>query len=114
MLENTTAGPPQRTLSAMTGFEAGERRLFWKLHLLGWAACGLGMALSRLGRYPIGYMIATKTVLAISGAMFSLPLRTLYRRFLGEESSLSRTVLTTALASFALSLVWTAFYNLAD
>jgi len=111
MLENTTAGQAQRTLSAMS---SSERRLFWALHLGGWAAFGLGMALSRVGRYPIDYMIATKTVLAISGAVFSLPLRTLYRRFLGEEASLSRTVLTTALASFALSLVWTAFYNLAD
>jgi len=98
----------------MTASEAEERRLFWKLHLSGWAAFGLGMALSRMGRYPIDYMIATKTVLAISGAVFSLPLRTLYRRFLGEEASLSRTVLTTTVASFALSLVWTAFYNLAD
>lgn len=98
----------------MSASDAKDRRLFWTLHLSGWAAFGLGMALSRVGRYPIDYMIATKTVLAISGAVFSLPLRPLYRRFLGEEASLSRTVLTTSLASFTLSLVWTAFYNLAD
>jgi len=98
----------------MTGSQAVERRLFWTLHLSGWAAFGLGMALSRVGRYPIGYMIATKSVLAISGAAFSLALRFLYQRALSEDASLARTVLTTVLASFVLSLAWTAFYNVAD
>jgi hypothetical protein len=98
----------------MIRLDTSERRLFWTLHLSGWAAFGLGMALSRLGRYPIDYMVATKVVLAVSGAVFSLALRALYRRALAEDASLTRTILTSAVASFALSLVWTAFYNLAD
>src|SRR5687767_13244331 len=114
MQENTTTGPAKRTFSTMTESEARERRLFWTLHLSGWAAFGVGMALSRLGRYPIDYMIATKAVLAISGAVLSLALRALYQRVLADDASLTRTVLTTSVASFVLSLVWTAIYNLAD
>jgi two-component system LytT family sensor kinase len=94
--------------------EGRGNRLFWTLHLSGWAAFGLGMALSRLGRYPLGYMFVTKTVLAISGAVFALALRALYKRLLQEDDSLRRTLLTTVVASFVVSLVWTAFYNLAD
>lgn len=99
----------------MTEPAAGDdRRLFWTLHLSGWAAFGVGMALSRVGRYPIDYMIATKAVLAISGALLALALRALYKRVLTEDASLARTVLTTSIASFMLSLVWSAIYNLAD
>ena len=94
--------------------DAGRTRLFWTLNLGGWALFGVGMALSRLGRYPIDYMIATKTVLAASGVLFSLPLRALYRRTLREDTPVARTIAITATASFLVALAWTAFYNLAD
>jgi two-component system LytT family sensor kinase len=90
------------------------KRLFWTLHLSGWAAFGVGMALSRLGRYPIDYMVATKLVLAVTGTVFALALRALYRRVLPDDASISRTVLVTSAASFIVSLVWTAVYNLSD
>jgi two-component sensor histidine kinase len=90
------------------------RSLFWTLHAAGWALFGLMMALSRLGRYPIGYMVVTKTVLAASGFVVALGLRAVYKRWLPENSSLQRTIGVTLAASYLMSLAWTAFYNIAD
>jgi two-component system LytT family sensor kinase len=89
-------------------------RLFWPLHLGGWAAFGVAMALSRVSRYPLDYMVATKTVLAGLGVIASLGLRALYRRRLGPTESLGRIIVVTAVASYAIALVWTAAYNLID
>jgi two-component system LytT family sensor kinase len=73
------------------------------------------MALSRVTRYPIDYMIATKVVLAASGLVASLGLRELYRRTLPSTSdSLSRLIWIPAVASYAMAILWTMFYNLAD
>lgn len=90
------------------------RSLFWTLHAGGWALFGVMMALSRLGRYPIGYMVVTKTVLAVSGFVVALGLRAAYRRWLPENASLQRTIGVTLAASYVMSLAWTAFYNIAD
>jgi two-component system, LytTR family, sensor kinase len=88
--------------------------LFWRLQLGGWLAFGASMALSRLGRYPLDYMIATKVALAASGLAVSLLLRVLYRRWAPESATVVRTVVVTAGLSFLGALVWTPFYNLVD
>jgi LytS/YehU family sensor histidine kinase len=72
------------------------------------------MSLSRLGRYPIDYMVVTKATLAALGLLASIALRALYRGFLPEETSLRRIVLLTVSASYLLALPWTALYNAAD
>lgn len=90
-------------------------RLFWPLHIGGWTAFGVAMALSRLEQYPLEYMVATKTVLAASGLVASLPLRSLYRRWISpNDSSLARMIGVTASASYAMAILWTVFYNVAD
>jgi two-component system, LytTR family, sensor kinase len=72
------------------------------------------MALSRVGRYPIDYMIATKLALTAIGFVLSLGLRQLYRRVLRRDPSIVQIVIATAVASYATALPWTAAYNLVD
>src|SRR3712207_3016654 len=93
---------------------ATKRVPFWPLQIGGWLAFGVAMALSRVGRYPIDYMIATKLALTAIGFVLSLGLRQLYRRLLRRDPSISRIVITTVVASYLVSLLWTAAYNLAD
>jgi sensor histidine kinase YesM len=93
------------------------RRLtpFWRFQLAGWLAFWVAMAASRVGRYPVGYMIVSKAVLTIMGlAITSFLLRPLYRRVLAGDPSLSRTLLITGAASYACALLWTAGDNLSD
>jgi glucose-6-phosphate-specific signal transduction histidine kinase len=94
----------------------GQRsaRLFWTLQLGGWLAFGVAMALSRVSRYPLDYMVATKGALAALGLVVSLGLRVIYRRHLPETSSLRRITLLTVATSYAAALLWTAGYNLVD
>jgi two-component system, LytTR family, sensor kinase len=87
---------------------------FWPLQIGGWLAFGVAMALSRVGRYPIDYMVATKLALAAIGFVLSLGLRQLYRRLLRRDLSVARMLVITVAASYALSLPWTAAYNIAD
>src|SRR5687768_16149894 len=89
-------------------------RLFWPLQIGGWLAFGVAMALSRVGRYPIDYMIATKLALMVIGFVLSLGLRQLYRRLLRRDPSIVQIVVATAVASYATALPWTAAYNLVD
>jgi hypothetical protein len=72
------------------------------------------MALSRVGRYPIDYMIATKLALTAIGFVLSLGLRQLYRRLLRRDPSIVQIVVVTAVASYLVSLPWTAAYNIVD
>lgn len=72
------------------------------------------MSLSRLGRYPIDYMIATKLALTAIGFVLSLGLRQLYRRLLRRDPSILQIVVLTAVASYLVSLPWTAAANVAD
>src|SRR5688572_19253802 len=66
------------------------------------------MALSRVGRFPLVYMIATKTTLAILGVLITgFVLRPLYRRTLGADPSLRRVIVVTVIASYAAATLWT-------
>jgi two-component system LytT family sensor kinase len=88
--------------------------LFWPLQIGGWLAFGVAMALSRVGRYQIDYMIATKLALMAIGFVLSLGLRQLYRRLLRRDPSIVQIVIATVVASYLVSLPWTAAYNLVD
>jgi LytS/YehU family sensor histidine kinase len=72
------------------------------------------MALSRPGVFPLGYMVATKTLLAALGLVVSLGLRALYRRRLGGDPPVTRAIVTCVVASYAAAALWTAAYNLLD
>src|SRR3712207_3714831 len=91
-----------------------KRVPFWPLQIGGWLAFGVAMALSRVGRYPIDYMIATKLALTAIGFVLSLGLRYLYRRLLRRDPPIARILITTVVASYLVSLLWTAASNLAD
>src|SRR5687767_11259174 len=90
------------------------RNLFWPLQVGGWLAFGIAMALSRVGRYPIDYMVATKLALTAIGFVLSLGLRQLYRRLLRRDLSLLQMLVVTVVASYLMSLPWTAAYNIVD
>jgi signal transduction histidine kinase len=93
---------------------SSTRHLFWPLQIGGWLAFGVAMALSRVGRYPIDYMIATKLALTAIGFVLSLGLRELYKRLLRRDPSILQIVFVTAVASYVVSLPWTAAYNVVD
>jgi signal transduction histidine kinase len=88
--------------------------MFWPLQIGGWLAFGIAMALSRVGRYPIDYMVATKLALTAIGFVLSLGLRQLYRRLLRRDLSLAQMLVVTVVASYVVSLPWTAAYNIVD
>ena len=88
--------------------------MFWPLQIGGWLAFGVAMALSRVGRYPIDYMVATKLALTAIGFVLSLGLRQLYRRLLRRDLSVAQMLGITVVASYVLSLPWTAAYNIVD
>src|SRR5215217_2735092 len=85
---------------------------FWTLQIAGWLAFGIAMGLSRVARYPLGYMLATKSVLMVLGFALTLGLRALYRPLLAREFPLGRIIVAATLVSYAAALVWTALYNL--
>lgn len=72
------------------------------------------MTFSRLGRFPLEYMMASKSVLALLGFGFSLVLRSVYRHWLRDDSGIAPQLFLTVAASYALSLPWTGFDNLLD
>ncbi len=88
---------------------------FWRLQLAGWAVFWIAMAGSRVGRFPLPYMLASKAVMAAIGlAVTSWLLRPVYRRLLPTDASLARTVGVTAVASYVAALLWTASHGAAD
>lgn len=88
---------------------------FWRLNAAAWTAFAVGMALSRVGQYPIGYMVATKTTMGVLAfASSGLLLRPFYRRFLGNEAGLVRVIALTTAASYSVAALWTAVYAIAD
>ena len=91
------------------------RLSFWRLQLLGWTAFWIAMAASRVGRFPLPFMIASKGVFAALGCLISgLLLRPIYRRFLNADASLLRTIAVTASASYLAAAVWTASDSILD
>src|SRR5262245_36292361 len=66
------------------------------------------MSLSRIGRFPFPYMIATKAMLGTLGLLLSgFILRPLYRRVLGGDASWRRVLVVTVVASYAVATLWT-------
>lgn len=88
---------------------------FWPLNLAGWTAFSATMAASRVGRFPIGYMIASKSVMGLLGLVLSgLLLRPLYRRFLRNDPSLVQIIGVSAISSYLVAVLWTASHSLVD
>jgi signal transduction histidine kinase len=87
---------------------------FWRLQLAGWAAFGVAMAGSRIGRFPLSYMIATKFALAFFGLLATLLLWPIYRRVLGRALPLPALIALCAVLSYVVASIWTAAYNLLD
>lgn len=91
------------------------RLSFWRLQLLGWSAFWIAMAGSRVGRFSLPFMIASKGVFAALGCIISgFLLRPIYRRFLNADASLVRTIAITASASYVAAALWTATDSFLD
>jgi LytS/YehU family sensor histidine kinase len=88
---------------------------FWPLQLAGWLAFGAAMASSRIGRFPWGYMIASKSVMTILGiALTAWILRPLYRRTLRAEPGLAAMIAIMVVASYLVATAFTAIHGLVD
>jgi signal transduction histidine kinase len=85
---------------------------FWLLHAGGWLAYGLAMTLSRIGMFPLRYMVVAKGLLMVTGFAISLGLRYVYRPLIRRGTPLLAMVVVAVVASYAASLVWTASDNL--
>ena len=98
----------------MTGADdSAPRRLppFWLLHAGGWLAYGLAMSLSRVGMFPLRYMIVAKGLLMVTGFVLSLGLRYLYRPLIRRGTPLLVLLADSVVASYVVSLAWTAADN---
>lgn len=88
---------------------------FWLFQLAGWSAFWIAMTTSRVGRFPLDYMVASKGALTVMGfAITSFILRPLYRRLLRGEPPLRRILLVTVVLSYVAAMLWTAGDNIAD
>jgi len=56
-----------------------NRRLFWSLQLLGWAALVGALVLPWIGRYPLGWMLGRKLPFVLFGIAATLGLQWVYR-----------------------------------
>jgi signal transduction histidine kinase len=94
---------------------AGEPRplpSFWLLHAGGWLAYGVAMAFSRVGIFSLSFMIVAKGILMVSGFVLSLALRHAYRPLIRRGTPLLTLVAIAVVASYLVSMVWTALDNL--
>jgi len=87
---------------------------FWLLHAGGWLAYGLAMTLSRIGMFPLRYMVVSKGLLMVVGFVLSLGLRYVYRPLIRRGTPLLALLVVAVLASYVASLVWTAADNIFD
>jgi signal transduction histidine kinase len=85
---------------------------FWLLHAGGWLAYGVAMALSRIGIFSLSFMIVAKGILMVSGFVLSLALRYAYRPLIRRGTPLLTLVAIAVVASYLVSMAWTAFDNL--
>jgi two-component system, LytTR family, sensor kinase len=69
------------------------------------------MALSRVGRFPLGFMVVQKGILALLGILVTLALRVVYRRLVDRGTPLPRLLAACVLLSFAASVPWTVAFN---
>ncbi len=88
----------------------GKRR-FWLFQAAGWGAYTVAMAGSRLGSYPLGYMVVSKSLLAAVGFLCSLVLWRIYRRVLAGNPRPVPVIVAAVMASYLTSLAWTATDN---
>ncbi len=66
---------------------------FWRLQAMGWTAFCVTMATSRIGRYPLFYMLGSKGAMAAIGLVHTgFILRPIYRRFLKSDATPARTI----------------------
>jgi two-component system, LytTR family, sensor kinase len=87
---------------------------FWTLQLAGWSGFFVAMALSRLGQFPLDYMVVSKGVLTLLGVAASLGLRALLRPMLQQRRPLGQLIATSVVASYLLAAVWTALFQLSS
>jgi len=81
---------------------------FWLLHAAGWLAYGLAMTVSRVGMFPLRYMVVSKGMLMVMGLLISLGLRYVYRPLIRRGTPLLVLLVVAVVASYVASLVWTA------
>jgi two-component system LytT family sensor kinase len=84
---------------------------FWLLQLAGWGAFAVVMTLSRVGRFPLDFMLLVKGELAVTGLLLTLGLRLVYRRMLAGGASLTRLVLASVVLSYVASVPWSLAGN---
>ena len=88
---------------------------FWRLNLAGWTAFAVAMTISRIGRLPVAYMLATKGAMGTLGLLYSgFLLRPLYRRLLRDDPPLARVIVVTGVASYAMAILWTGSHSIVD
>jgi anti-sigma regulatory factor (Ser/Thr protein kinase) len=86
---------------------------FWPLQLAGWLAFAVAMTFSRIGIYPLGYMIADKTILTVLGIIVTLGLREVFGRVKRKDIGMIGILVLSAGSAYAASMPWTAAHNLA-
>src|SRR5689334_13605265 len=84
---------------------------FWTLQLLGWTGYYVAMAFSRIGRFPLSYMLVEKALLTLLGVGISLLLRAVLRAALAARRPMATTVVLCVVTSYLLAAVWTATAN---
>ena len=85
---------------------------FWTLHLAGWAAIGLSMWIGVLAHVDDpGRAFVGKMVFAITGGTLTLGLRPLYRRLHERGVSIPKLIITSAVCSYALTVVWSILHK---
>jgi len=85
---------------------------FWLLQAGGWLAYGVAMTLSRIGTFPLSFMVVAKGALMITGFVLSLGLRHFYRPLIRRGTPLVTLVIVAVIASYGVSMAWTAIDNL--
>jgi signal transduction histidine kinase len=101
-------------MSASTSRSSSILPSFWLLHAGGWLAYGVAMSLSRIGMFPLRYMVVSKGLLMVMGFTISLGLRYVYRPLLRRGTPLLVLLVVAVGASYLASVVWTAADNLLD
>jgi len=87
---------------------------FWLLHAGGWLAYGLAMTVSRVGMFPLRYMVVSKGMLMAIGFVISLGLRYVYRPLIRRGTPLLVLLVAAVVASYVASVLWTAADNYFD
>ncbi len=115
MVRSPYLAPMARTEAPAPAADPAPVPSFWRLQIVGWGTYALAMSFSRIGRLPLVYMLATKTMLTLLGfAITSILLRPLYRRALRLEPSLFQVIGITAVSSYAAAMLWTVGDNVLD